>query len=402
MNGRTLAAPMTRNACLAFVLAASVACSGSTDRNALRVSRGTFTSVMTLTGELEAKRGITISVPRLPNWETTVKWMVEDGTFVRAGERVVELDAGQLPGMLDTTRQQEMQAIQELQQRDSEWSADLQQKQLEMEKKNADLEKARMQAAVPRDLLAPREFEQRQLAFQKAEAELGKARELFTSQRSAIETERANLSLKIEKSRREIRRSSGALESLFLRAPSDGIFVVRELPWESRSLRVGDRVWVGFPLGSMPDLDSLQVSVALPDVDDGRIAPGMEAWVTLDGYPRERFHGKVTSVSAVAQDAGRNSQRRFFRAVVMLDRVDSERMRPGLSARVEVVREHRVGVLLAQREALRFEGAKVKAVLADGATKDVRVGSCNASTCVVVAGLEEGDVLRSFEENPGA
>ena len=377
-------------------------CPGADEHDRLRVRRGTFDRSITLTGELEAKSGEIIAVPRMPSWRSSIKWMVEDGAFVRAGDRVVELDAGGLPTELESKRQQETQAVQQLQQRDSEWAAELGQKELDVEKRVAELEKVRLLAQVPRDLLAPREYEQRQLNLLRAQSELEKARELFKSQRQGVEAERANLRLQIEKTQREIARSSNALQSLFIRAPREGIIVVRDLPWEGRKLRQGDEVWVGFPLANMPDLNSLQVNAALADVDDGSVAPGMSATVTLDGYPREPFRGRVSAVTEVAQEAGRNSLRRFFRVYVVLDRVDSERMRPGLSARVQIVRDVRHGVLLAARESLRFEAGRVRAALAGGKTTEVRVDSCNSRECVVTAGLKEGQKLRSYGEAPDA
>lgn len=386
----------------ATLLAAAVFGCSSDSPQALRVHRGAFTSTMVITGELAARQGIDISVPPLPTWESSIKWMVEDGSYVRAGDRVVELDAGALPTRLETLRQEESQNVQELQQRDSETAADLEQKRLEIEKKSADAAKARMQAEVPRDILSPREYEQRQLALKRAETELAKAKETYDAALVGSRSERANLALKIDRAQREIERSAAALQTIFLRAPRDGIFVGRDLPWEGRSLRVGDRVWVGFALGSMPDLDTLQVTASLADVDDGRVQPGMEAWVTVDGYPGERFHGKVTGISAVAQESGRNTQRRFFRVTVNLDRIDKARMRPGLSTRVEIVRQRRASVLLASRDALRVRGKKASARLSDGRIVDVTVGSCSARECEILSGLQDGQRLRRFAEAPDA
>jgi HlyD family secretion protein len=391
-----------KSAAILAALLTLAACSGSQQTDRLRVRRGTFDSRITLTGELEAKRGRIIAVPRMPNWQSSIKWIAEDGTFVHAGDRVVELDAGGLPTDLEAKRQQETQAVQQLQQRDSEWAAQLGQKQLEVEKKVAELEKVRLLTQVPRDLLAPREYEQRQLNFHRAESELAKARELFQSDRKGIDAERANLRLQIDKTQREIARSSTALQSLFLRAPADGIVVVRDQPWEGRKLRPGDMVWVGLPLAFMPDLSSLQVNAALADVDDGRVAPGMKATVTLDGYPRERFTGRVASVTEVAQESARNSVRRFFRVYVLLDRVDGDRMRPGLSARVQVVRQSRKGVLLAARETLRFAEGKAHAALSGGKDATVKIEECNATDCIVASGLEEGQRLRVRGEGPDA
>lgn len=364
----------------------------------MRVRRAAFVNDVVLTGELEAARGEMISVPALPSWQTSVKWIATDGTEVREGERVAELDNGAFSTELDTKRQTLTQTMQELQQKESEWKAELEAKALEVEKKTTELDKAKLQANVPPDLMSQREYEDRQRDLRRAQVELSKAKDLLASQAKAITSDRGNLDLRRSKAEREISRSESAIESLVLRAPRAGIVVVKDLPWEARKLQAGDLVFVGFPLAQIPELSSLQVSASLADVDDGRIAPGMRANVTLDGYPALTFGGRVTSISAVAQESARQSLRRSFKVVVQLDQIDPQRMRPGLSARVTIRQDARPKALLVSRAALDFSGKTPRARLADGSQVDVKLGSCNAQDCVVDSGLTEGQKVASADE----
>jgi multidrug resistance efflux pump len=358
----------------------------------LRVRRGAFVSEVVLSGELDAARGELLSVPPLPNWQTAIKWMAEDGAAIEAGAPVVELDNSALTSDLDSKRQNAMQAAQELQQKESEWTADLEQKELEVEKKKSDLEKAVLNAAVPKDLVSGRKFEENQTALRRSTSEHEKAVDTLRARRTAIASERENLLLNIEKTRRDIYIAETAINALVLRAPRGGIVVVRD-HWEGRKLQTGDQVWVGFPIALIPELSSLRVNAALADVDDGKIAAGMPVTVTLDGYPDVHYGGKITAISAVAQESRRMSLRRQFEVLVALDRLDLARMRPGLSARVVVRRENRPSVLLAPRIALDLSATSARVRLADGEMKDVKLGGCNAQDCVVLSGLEEGTRL---------
>jgi multidrug resistance efflux pump len=368
------------------------------DPKDLRVRRGTFSSEIVLTGELEAARGEAITVPSLPNWQTSVKWLATEGLEVKEGERVVELDNATFTADLDSKRQVELQARQELQQKSEEWKADLQQKQLDFETKKSALEKAELDAAVPADILSSREYEDRQTKLQRARNEFDKARDVLASQRKGIESERSNLNLRLQKAQREIRIAEQAISALVLRAPRQGIVVIRDHPWEGRKIQVGDTVFVGFHLALIPEQSSLRVSAALADVDDGRIAIGMPVQITLDGYPDFKFAGRVSSISAVAQESARQSLRRAFKVIVTLDKIDAARMRPGLSARVVVQRQAPKQALLAPRAALDL-GAKPKAHLATGKIVPVNLGACNAQDCVVTGGLEEGQRLARVGEN---
>lgn len=363
-----------------------------------RVRRGTFTRDVVLTGELEAARGQTLAVPPLPNWETSIRWIADDGMIVRSGDPVVELDNSALTSDLDSKRQAAMQAAQELQQRESEWAADLGDKELEVEKKKSDLEKAVLESKVPQELVSSRSFEEKQGALRRAASEHEKAVDSLRARRAAVNAERANLLLTIEATRRDILLAEEAIHALVLRAPRAGTVVIREHPWEGRKMQTGDRVWVGFPIATMPELDSMRVSAVLADVDDGRITRGMPAMITIDGYPNLQFSGRIASISAVAQESRRMSLRRNFSVMVELDRVDTTRMRPGLSARVTVRNEVRPSVLLVPRAAIDFSGAAPRVKTADGALKGVELGACNAQECIVTGGIEEGVRLAAVVE----
>src|SRR5687768_786304 len=205
---------MTRTILCAVVLLALSSCfSGHAEtagEPALRVRRGSFVNDVIISGELEAARGELLTVPPLPNWQKAIKWLADDGVAVEAGDPVAELDNSALTSDLDSKRQTAMQATQELQQKESEWSADLEQKELEVEKKKSDLDKAILDAKLPRELVSGRSFEEKQNALRRAPTEHEKAVDLLTARRTAVAAERQNLTLNIEKTSRDIARAESA------------------------------------------------------------------------------------------------------------------------------------------------------------------------------------------------
>lgn len=365
-------------------------------RDDLRVHRGDFANDLLLTGELTAAQGAMISVPRLPQWQTSIKWLATEGTEVKEGDRVAELDNTQFTTALETKRQAVVQARQELAQKEAEWSADLAQKVLDADKKKVDYDKTKLDAAVPQEIVSGREYDDRQIKFKRATVEYEKAAAVLRSAREGVGADRANLLVALAKAERELHDADTAIAALTLRAPRAGVVVVREHPWEGRKLQEGDPAWVGLPLAMIPDIASLEVDAALADVDDGRLAVGMPATVILDAYPALRFTGKVVQISAVAQESARLSLRRAFGVKVALDSIDRARMRPGLSARVIVRRNTQRNVLLVPRSALSFGGKTPRAHLSEGTFSDVSLGDCNAQQCIVLNGLKDGDRLAPF------
>lgn len=359
----------------------------------LKVRRGAFRGDVVLTGELRAGRGDDLVVPRLPQWQTSVKWLITDGAEVKQGERVVELDNSAFSSNLDAKRQAVAQAQQEQQQKEAEWYADTLRKQIDAEKRRAEYDKAKLDAAVPKEVLSPREHQDRQIKLQRAEVELAKANDLLRSQQISVASDRENVLIKLHTAERELQIAQDALEQLVLRASRDGIVVIRDHPWEGRKLQEGDGVWVGFPLAQLPELSSLRVEADLADVDDGKIGVGMPATVVLDAYPDTTFPARISAISAVAQESSRQSLRRVFGVIVALDKLDGARMRPGLSARVVVHALGNPNALLVPRAGLDFGGKQPRARLSGGKLVDVKLGPCNAQECIVVSGLKEGDAL---------
>lgn len=359
----------------------------------LRVHRGAFASDIVLTGELDAERGEQISVPRLPVWQSSIKWIAPDGAEVRAGDRIVELDNSSITSTLDERRQALIQSEQELAQKEAEWTAAIAEKRLDLEKKKVDLDKAAIDGAVAAEVLPARDYSERQVKLTRARVEFAKARDVLASTQRSIAADRANLLLKRDAVQRDLKLKEEGLNSAVLTAPRDGVVIIREHPWEGRRLQEGDGVWVGFPLALLPELDSMRVVAALADVDDRKIAVGMPATVVLDAYPNFSFRGRVSDISAVAQESAKASMRRAFRVAIKLDELDLARMRPGLSARVTIRRDFAPNALLAPRAALDFSSAKPKARTESGKLVEVAVGACNAQECVVTSGLNEGDRL---------
>ncbi|HVR42856.1 MAG TPA: efflux RND transporter periplasmic adaptor subunit, partial [Thermoanaerobaculia bacterium] len=370
------------------------AAAASDGRGELRVRRGDLVDTMVLTGEIEAADGAVIAVPRLPSWQTSIRWIAAEGTEISENEPVVELDAGEFASSLDGKRSALAQAEHQFAQKQSELSASLAEKKYDVERRKNDLDKAMIDALVPEDLLSRREYEERRLALERAQTEYQKADSTLEAAKTSGESDLKNLMLEVEKARRDVSVAESAIRTLTLRAPRGGVVVINEHPWEGRKLQTGDSVFIGMALAQIPDVKSLEVVGVLADVDDGRIAKGMPVTMTIDAFPERPFNGRVRDIAPVAQELGRGSLRRGFRVVVPIDDIDPERMRPGLSVRMVVERERTKEALLAPRVALDVMQGRARRV--SGETVEIELGPCSAQECVVEKGLAEGDALGPF------
>jgi HlyD family secretion protein len=353
----------------------------------LQVVRGTLEDRFVLTGELEAVSSESLVVPRTPQWSASIRWLAADGTQVKKGDRVVELDASSFVSALDDKRLAVVRAQGELASESSRASATLADKEMDVSRKRAELDKAMVEVSVPPDLYPRRLYQEKQVAVDRSKDALAKAEEDLAAQRRAAHLERRVKALGLARAERELHELRQRLQEMVLRAPRDGLVQIDLNPREGRKYQVGDQVHPGWRVATMPELGAMQVKARLPDVDDRAVREGMPADCVLDAYPDRIWKGTVRAVSPIARAQGRESIRRFFDVLVALDRTATDVMRPGMSVRIEVVRRRARDVLLVPRMALRRPSAGEAPV---AAPERVEIDWCTELTCVVRSGVSEG------------
>lgn len=364
----------------------------------LVVRKGTFQQRFLLTGELRAAAAVPLVVPRTPGVQVQLRWMAEDGSEVEAGQRVVEFDNSSFTSDLEDRRLTLSERETDLERVRTEAAAAIAEREFELEQRRAELEKARIQASIPRELLSARDYQERQLDLRRAEVAVRKAREDVEATRRAKRSEVELSRIELESAREDIEEAESAIELLTLRAPTSGVLMLEDHPWEGRKFQLGDSLYAGWTVARLPDLSTLRVEAVLHDVDEGRIAEGMRARATPDAFPGLHLGGEVAEVSPVAREVTRSSLRRYFLVRVALDDSEPGRLRPGMSVKVEVFGEPRDGVLLAPRRGLALDADPPRAHLAGGGVREVRLGPCNPSHCVIEEGLAEDDRLRRTSE----
>jgi len=364
------------------------------------VSRGPLDARLLLTGRFVAEEGYEVTVPRTSTWQLQIRWLIEDGTEVAPGDRLLELDNSSFASELEDKRLSAAETAIQLTRRRAELAATEADALFRVEEAEAELARNRLRSSVPEGLLARREMEDRRLALARAEAELAKAEADLESQRVAAKTDLARLTIDLREQEGEITAAEEAIAALRVVAPRSGVAVLAEHPWEPRTLQEGDTVWVGMTVLRLPDLEAMIVEADLSDVDQGRLAAGTPVTLTLDAFPDAPFVGKVADVTPIAQEERGESLRRFFRVVITPEKVDPERMRPGMSVKVEARQGGEGEHLLVPRIALDLASSPPRAHLAGGGWVEVELGPCGARDCAVVAGLEEGQRLIAAEEGP--
>lgn len=368
----------------------------------LRVRRGELVTTVLLTGEVRPISSESLVVPRTAVRPLQIRWLAEDGSEVRAGEMVIELDSTAAASVLEDLRARlDIQRSQVASER-ATGALRVDEQRLAVDRRRAELRKAEIEADVPPEVLPRRELHERTLRLERARAALAKAEGELGATRREAEADLRIALIEQSKVERELAEAEGTLDLLRIRAPRSGPFLLNESWNGPRRYAVGDNVWPGWPLAVVADGSEMQVEAWLWDVDDGRIAVGAPAVCVLDAFPRERVIGRVRSVAPAARERGAPGGRRAFAVAVAFEAPTAARVSPGMSARAEVESRRWGPVLLAPRAALDLDSAPPRAATVARGVREVRLGACGPQECVVEWGLEEAERLRPWRSGVGA
>jgi multidrug efflux pump subunit AcrA (membrane-fusion protein) len=358
------------------------------------VRQGALQSQLLLYGRIDATSAERLIAPRTELWGLSIRALVEDGAPVKKGEIVAEFDnAFFVSRYTDNALSLDSEEY-EYQRQLAASEATLAEKNFAVKRASIVLRKAELEANVPNDVYPLRVYQEKQLALDRARNALEKARSELTASTSAARLDLEVRRLSMERARKDLKDTELALSALSLRAPRDGHAFLGDNQRERRTYQVGDTVWPGNVVVTLPDTTEFQFVAQLSDVDDGQIEVGMKARCFVDAYPDRLLEGEVAAVSPVAQQPSRDSNRRYFLATLSLKHDPSSHLRPGMSARAEVLRQKVDNALLVPRHAIRQGEAGPEVTDADGQHHRIELTLCSHLDCAVTGPLEPGMRLR--------
>ena len=356
----------------------------------LQVEQGSIEDRFMLTGQVVALSAEQLAVPEIQRVNSLmIVWMAEDGAPVKKGDRVLEFDSSTLVSALEDKRSALANAEKELASQNAKSSLELSTKSYEVELARGEVAKAEIAASIPAELTPRREFQEKQLLLQAARDRLAAAEDALSAQRKTAQLEQSIKEVKRTQAARDLTQLQTSLHDLVLHAPRDGMLQVSMNYSERRKYLVGDSEDPGTVIATLPDLSAMKVHAQLFDVDDGAVAAGMAADCVLDAYPQKHWRGTVLKVSPAASADGRDSSRRFFDVEVALDKKSDAMIRPGMSIRVDVIRQRKERTHLVPRAAVSAWSGNTDLHTSDGKSASVTIDFCTDLQCSVQGSLPE-------------
>jgi RND family efflux transporter MFP subunit len=200
--------------------------------------------------------------------------------------------------------------------------------------------------------------------------------------------------LGIERRKAEIKvqQAQEGLAELEVRAPHDGIFVLKEV-W-GRVPEVGAMVWGGNPIAEIPQLDVMDAEVFVLEADAAGLEVGLPAKVSLEAHPGRVYEATVKKVDALAKRRFNQVPVQYFAVTLELERTDPEVMKPGQRVNATLSLDERENAVTVPRQAVfEHEGRTVVYARRGGDLEPVEVelGPTSLGRVVIESGLEEGE-----------
>lgn len=344
------------------------------------VDKANIQNSVTATGTIEAVTTVTVGtqVSGIVN-----HLYVDYNSVVKKGQVIAELDKTNLLSQLYSTKAVLASAkanVASAQDNVLKVQADLRSAEANIGYQRANFN--RYTTLYKKGLISATEYENARLTYQQAEASVAAYHQQVAQARSQVVTARQQ----VAQSQEQVNQAQTNLGYATITSPIDGVVI-------SKSVEEGQTVAASFSTPELftiaKDLTNMRVIANVDEADIGDVKVGERVAFTVDAYPDDTFHGKVTQVR---QKATTTNNVVTYEVVISANNADLK-LKPGLTANVTIYTQERAGVVSIPSKALRFTPTK-ETVGKEYIIQDV----ANAKNKVWTL---EGNVLKAHSVNIG-
>ncbi|HOO99609.1 MAG TPA: efflux RND transporter periplasmic adaptor subunit [Bacteroidales bacterium] len=313
---------------------ALASCNGKQE-SAYTVMKGPFRQSVIETGELEAVNAYTVSMPRI-NYVYGSRFKIIGltgyGEKVRKGEPVVILDPASVEKYIiekSESLENELASASKLK---AQLTNNLQDLRAQMRNEQAayDIKKLQYNSSAFESEGVRKIIE---LEFRASEIRLNKIKRKLELRPRLDSLDYRIQQIKVVQKEDELKAARETLERLKILSPLDGIFVLERNRSTGQQVKLGDEMYIGYPIARIPDIRTMKVNSMVLENDISKIKPGLGVIVRLDALPSVPFHGKISRVNKVCIEM---DKKKVFLAEVLLSESDI-RLKPGMTVSCEYI-----------------------------------------------------------------
>lgn len=291
------------------------------------------------TGHLEAINTKAFVLQRYGRYwyEMRIIGILDHGAIVEEGDSIIQLDPTEVNKLiLDSESELESQIaaleklIVEQANTTNEIISGIRNEEASFELKKIELEASRFEPEKARKI--------KELEFRQARITLEKQKKKLDLHQIACENDLKIEKIKIEQIRTRIKDAYDIIPQLTLRTPVAGVFQIAH-NWRTGALvNVGDNIYTGNNLASIPELKWMKVDTYINETDFLKIHAGQKVNIRLDALPEVVFAGEVAYIGKLCKPREPNSRQKVFDVEVRILDTD-ERLKPGMTVSCEYLND---------------------------------------------------------------
>lgn len=289
-----------------------------------------FVRKLTAEGAFRAVKATPLAVPRGNDGGGPMKlaWLADDGAEVKAGEVVVRFDQTDPERQLRDGQADLAMADAKLTQEQVKSKAAVAGRDRTADLAAQELERTRTFQQKDQQIFSRNQIVESEIDEKLAGARQEHAQDVKQIERSLSSSKAGLIGVERQKAQLAIAHARSALERMEIRAPHDGILVLRR-GWRGAVPRVGEQMWPGQSVAEIPILDAMEAEVFVLEVDASGLEVGQPAEVTIEARPGQVFPGKIRLVDKLAKPRIGKSPVQYFAVVIELATTDRALMKPG-------------------------------------------------------------------------
>ena len=370
----------------------------------VKVSKGLFEVLVTVTGELKAQNSEDIQAPTelrgrsLRISDVKIQDLIPEGTVVDSGDYVATLDRSALSNRLKEI-EDELEKSQQAYLK-TQLDTTLTLRDLRNTLINLKFDKEEKKIVLDQSKYEPPATQrQAQINLDKSDREYTQALYNYTLKRDQAEASMKEVFINLEKEKREKQDMLDVMNKFIVKAPKPGMLIYfRE--WGGQKRKVGSTInpW-DLTVATLPDLSVMNSRTYVNEIDISKVKKGQIVRVGVDAFPEKKYSGEVIEVANIGEQLP-NTDAKVFEVAIRVNGFDPI-LRPSMTTSNQIVTNVYNEVMYLPLEAIRADDSLSYVYTKKGKRQIVVTGDMNENFIIIEKGLRTNEeVYLSAPEKP--
>ena len=287
------------------------------------------------TGEIAAVNSKAFTLPRYGRnfYEMKVIGLLEHGAILNEGDSILQLDPTEVKKFIvdrETNLEAQVASF-EMLKVNQENSMNEQESRMKNEIATFNLRKIQLESS----RFEPDRIKRiKELEFKQAEIMLEKEKKKLALNKVIGQYNYRIQEIRVNQTKTDIQNAYDILPALTIRTPISGVFQIAENRMTQSLLKVGDQLYPGANMASVPELKWMKINTQINETDFLKIRLGQKVAVRLDAMPKVVFDGEVNYMGRLCYLKDNKSKQKIFDVEIKILKVD-ERLKPGMTVSCE-------------------------------------------------------------------